>query len=343
VRAAVLTGVGSVEVQERPDPVARPGWVVVRVDVASLCGTDTHQYEGRVDSPFPRVPGHDFAGTVVAVGDGVDPALTGRQFAVKPSLPCGECAACADGRPLDCGRKKLIGLWSDGCLAERIAVPAVNLVPVPEGVPLWAGALLEPFAVALNCVDRLHLALGDTVLVLGQGPIGLAVARLAAASGAGQLLVTDVRDEVFAVSRSYGATTCLDSRDPALVQQVLDLTGGRGADVVVETSGAPAATASVVDLVRKEGKASFIGFANDLPPIPVVPVMLKTLTLFGIGGNGGRGQYERALELVRTGRVDLGPLVTHRFPLDDVAEAFEVATTKRDGAIKVLVDVPAAG
>ena len=337
MRAAVLTGIGSVEVQERPDPVARPGWVVVRVGVASLCGTDAHQYEGRIDSTFPRVPGHDFAGTVESVGEGVSPDLVGTFFAVKPSLPCGECAACADGRPLDCPRKKLIGLWSDGCLAERIAVPAVNLVPVPEGVPPWGAALLEPFAVGLNCVDRLRVALGDTVLVLGQGPIGLAVARLVAASGAGQLVVTDVREEVFPVSRAYGATTCLDSRDETLVQQVLDLTDGRGADVVVETSGAPAAVASVIDLVRKEGKASFIGYANDLPGIPVVPMMLKTLTVFGVGGNGGRGQYERSLELIRTGRVDLEPMVTHRFALDEVAEAFEVASTKRDGAIKVLV------
>lgn len=339
MRAAVLTGIGHVEVQERPDPVAGPGWVVVKVDVASLCGTDAHQYEGRIDSPFPRVPGHDFAGTVESVGEKVDPGLVGTFFAVKPSLPCGECAACAGGRPLDCPRKKLIGLWSDGCLAERIAVPVVNLVPVPEGVPRWGAALLEPFAVALNCVDRLHLALGDTVLVLGQGPIGLAVARLAAASGAGQLIVTDVREEVFSVSRTYGATTCLDSRDPDLVRKVLGLTEGRGADVVIETSGAPAASASVIDLVRKEGKASFIGYANDLPGIPVVPMMLKTLTVFGIGGNGGRGQYERSLELIRTGRIDLEPLVTHRFTLEDIAEAFEVASTKRDGAIKVVLEL----
>lgn len=338
MRAAVLTRVGRVEVQERPEPMAVPGWVVVRVDVASLCGTDAHQFEGRIDSPFPRVPGHDFAGTVEAVGDGVDPGLVGRSFAVKPSLPCGECAACAAGRPLDCGKKKLIGLWSDGCLAERIAVPVVNLVPIPDGVPVWGAALLEPFAVGLNCVDRLQIMLGDTVLVLGQGPIGLAVTRLAAASGAGQLVVTDVRKEVFSVSQDYGATVCLDSRDETLVPQVLELTGGRGADIVIETSGAPAASASVIDLVRKEGKASFIGYANDLPGIPVVPMMLKTLTVFGIGGNGGRGQYERSLELIRTGRVDLEPLVTHRFGLADVAEAFEVASTKRDGAIKVLIE-----
>ncbi|SDF89286.1 zinc-dependent alcohol dehydrogenase [Klenkia brasiliensis] len=338
MKAVVLAGVGQVEVQERPDPTADPLHVVVHVDVASLCGTDAHQFEGRIDSPFPRVPGHDFAGTVVSVGEGVDESLVGQQFAVKPSLPCGVCAACVDGPSLDCPNKKLIGLWSDGCFAELVAVPRVNLVPIPDGVPIWGAALLEPFAVALNCIDRLQIKLGDSVLVLGQGPIGLAVARFAALSGAGRLTVTDVREEVFEVSRAFGATDCLDSRTDGLVDRVLEMHGGRGADIVVETSGAPAASASVIDLVRKEGKASFIGYANDLPGIPVVPMMLKTATVFGVGGNGGRGQYERSLELIRAGRVDLSPLVTHRFSLDDAPEAFEVASTKRDGAIKVLLE-----
>ncbi len=214
------------------------------------------------------MPGHDFAGTVVSVGEGVDESLVGQQFAVKPSLPCGNCAACVDGPSLDCPNKKLIGLWSDGCFAELVAVPRVNLVPIPDGVPIWGAALLEPFAVALNCIDRLQIKLGDSVLVLGQGPIGLAVARFAALSGAGRLTVTDVREEVFEVSRAFGATDCLDSRTDGLVDRVLEMHGGRGADIVVETSGAPAASASVIDLVRKEGKASFIGYANDLPASP---------------------------------------------------------------------------
>ena len=107
--------------------------------------------------------------------------------------------------------------------------------------------------------------------------------------------------------------------------------------IVIETSGFPASSAMCLDLVRKEGKLAHIGWANDLPPLPVVPIMAKTLTVFGIGGNGGRGQYERALELVRTGRFDLDPVVTHRFSLDDVAEAFATAASKADGAIKVVV------
>jgi 2-desacetyl-2-hydroxyethyl bacteriochlorophyllide A dehydrogenase len=337
MRAAVLTGIRQVRLEERPEPQARPGWVVVRVESASICGTDSHQYDGRVDTPFPRVPGHDFAGRVEAVGDGVDGALVGTPVAVKPSLPCGECADCNAGRLADCGRKRLIGLWSDGCMAEKVAVPQVNLVPRPDGVEDWQACLLEPLAVGLNTVDRLQIMLGETVLILGQGPIGLALTRLCSLSGAGRLIVTDAREAPFAVSRAYGATECLNVTETDVVPAVAGLTGGAGADIVIETSGFPASSAIVLDVVRKEGKVAHIGWANDLPPLPVIPIMAKTLTVFGVGGNGGRGQYERSIELVRSGRVDLGPMVTHRFALDDIAVAFETAASKAEGAIKVVV------
>lgn len=337
MRAAVLTGLETVELQERPEPELRPGWVVVQVEAASLCGTDVHQYDGRIDTPFPRVPGHDFAGRVAEVGEGVDASLVGSPVAVKPSLPCGECADCQAGKLGECTKKKLIGLWSDGCLTERVAVPQVNLVPRPEGVEAWQAALLEPLAVGLNTVDRLRIVLGETVVVLGQGPIGLALTRLCALSGAGRLIVTDAREAPFAVSRAFGATDCVNVAEVDAREQILGLTDGVGAEVVIETSGFPASSQMCLDLVRKEGKLAHIGWANDLPPLPVIPIMAKTLTVFGIGGNGGRGQYERSLELVRSGRVELEPMVTHRFSLDDVAEAFGVASSKSGGAIKVVV------
>jgi 2-desacetyl-2-hydroxyethyl bacteriochlorophyllide A dehydrogenase len=337
VRAAVLTGLGQVELQERPDPSPQPGWVVVAVESMSICGTDAHQYDGRIDTPFPRVPGHDFSGRVAELGEGVDACWQDVPVAVKPSLPCGDCPECNTDKPFDCQKKKLIGLWSDGCMTERIAVPVVNLIPRPDGVEAWQASLLEPLAVGLNTVDRLGIKVGDTVVVLGQGPIGLALTRLCALSGAGDLVVTDAREAPFAVSRAYGATHCLDVTKVDPVQSVLDLTGGKGADVVIETSGFPASSKLVLDCVRKEGKVAHIGWANDLPPLPVIPIMAKTLTVYGVGGNGGRGQYERSLELVRSGRLDLAPMVTHRFSLDDVATAFSVAAGKTEGVIKVVL------
>src|SRR6478736_1456237 len=243
MRAAVLTGIGQVHIEDRPEPTAPPGWVVVRVESASLCGTDSHQYDGRIDTPFPRVPGHDFAGRVDSVGDGVDQSLIGDPVAVKPSLPCGECADCSAGKLADCKKKKLIGLWSDGCMTEKVAVPQVNLVPRPEGVQAWQASLLEPLAVGLHTVDRLRIVLGETVVVLGQGPIGLALTRLCSLSGAGRLVVTDARDDPFALSRAYGATDCVNVRERDPVEAITELTDGAGADIVIETSGFPASSA----------------------------------------------------------------------------------------------------
>ena len=337
MRAAVLTALETIELQERPEPVAAPGWVVVQVESASLCGTDVHQYDGRIDTPFPRVPGHDFSGRVASVGEDVDESWVGRAVAVKPSLPCGDCPECHTDKPFDCKKKKLIGLWSDGCMTERVTVPVVNLIPRPDGVEAWQASLLEPLAVGLNTVDCLRIILGESVVVLGQGPIGLALTRLCALSGAGKLIVTDAREAPFEVSRAFGATDCVNVAETDAREAILERTEGVGADIVIETSGFPASSAMCLDVVRKEGKLAHIGWANDLPPLPVIPIMAKTLTVYGVGGNGGRGQYERALELVRSGRFDLDPLVTHRFSLDDVAEAFDVASSKAGGAIKVIV------
>ena len=158
----------------------------MQVESASLCGTDSHQYDGRITTPFPRVPGHDFSGRVESVGEGVDDgdrrhAGGGQAVAAVrglPGVPRGQARSTARS-------KKLMGLWSDGCMTEKVAVPRVNLIPRPEGVEAWQASLLEPIAVGLNTVDRLRIVLGETVMVLGQGPIGLALTRLCALSGAG--------------------------------------------------------------------------------------------------------------------------------------------------------------
>jgi threonine dehydrogenase-like Zn-dependent dehydrogenase len=225
----VLTGLETIALEERPEPEAPPGWVIVKVESASLCGTGSHQYDGRITTPFPRVPGHDFSGRVESVGEGVDDGIVGMGVAVKPSLPCEDCPECHAGKLLDCQKKRLMGLWSDGCMTEKVAVPRVNLIPRPEGVEAWQASLLEPIAVGLNTVDRLRIVLGETVMVLGQGPIGLALTRLCALSGAGQLIVTDARDDPFSASKAYGATHCLNVMQTDVKAAVTDLTErGRG-------------------------------------------------------------------------------------------------------------------
>ena len=303
MRAAVLTGVKQVRIEDRPEPEARPGWVVVTVESASLCGTDSHQYDGRIDTPFPRVPGHDFAGRVESVGDGVDTAWLGAPVAVKPSLPCDDCPECAAGKPLDCKKKKLIGLWSDGCLTEKVAVPVVNLVPRPEGVEAWQASLLEPLAVGLNTVDRLQIMLGETVLVLGQGPIGLALTGCAPCPGP-RLIVTDARRRRSRSPRSArptASTSCRRRRQAG--RRRPDRCSGAGADIVIETSGFPASSAIVLDVVRKggEGSRTSAGLTAAAAGHPDHGEDADRVR----GGRQRRlGQYERSQELVRSGRID---------------------------------------
>ena len=173
--------------------------------------------------------------------------------------------------------------------------------------------------------------------MLGQGPIGLALTRLCALSGAGRLIVTDAREAPFAVSRPTAPPTASTSPTPTSRQAVADLTGGAGADVVIETS-ASRVVGVVLDLVRKEGRIAHIGWANDLPPLPVIPIMAKTLTVFGVGGNGGRGQYERSLELVRSGRVDLVAAGDPHLPPGPGGRGVPDGVVQAGGAIKVLVE-----
>lgn len=253
----------------------------------------------------------------------------GTPVAVKPSVPCDDCPTCRDGHYDECPRKKLMGLWLDGCYTEKVEVPRTSLVPRPEDVPAWQACLLEPLAVALNTIDRVQIQLGDTVLVLGQGPIGLSVTRLAALSGAGKLIVTDVREEVFEIARAWGATHTIDVREQDPIEAVMELTDGRGADVVIETSGIVASGEIVIDVTRKEGKLAMIGFAKDLTPLPIIPMLMKTLTPTPSAATAGAASTNGLLELLHTGRVQLDELVTHRFALDDVAEALDTGLKRR--------------
>lgn len=335
MRACRISGMRQIEVVEVPDPIPEPGSVLVRVQAASLCGTDLHQYDATLPISYPRIPGHDCSGVVESLGAGDSTVVPGDRVAVKPSLPCRSCGACRARQYHDCIQKKLMGLWSDGCLAEYVQVPAANVALLPDVVSFDAAANLEPFTVAINTFKRIPQNLGSWVVVLGQGPIGLGQTRIATLLGH-RVVAVDTRAEALALARRYGAEVTLDPDKDDIPSRVATLTG-HGADAVIETAGVSATVEMMMPLVRKYGHLANVGISAGIGTHDVAALVARGLTVHGIGGNGGKGQYEAAIDLVASGRIEPEALVTHHYDLEEAGSAFELAHSKREPTIKVVV------
>ena len=336
MKAIRIKEVGKLEMIEMDVPPVSAKHVLLKVNSMSICGTDLHELEGKVPVPLPRIPGHDFSGTIVELGQGVHGFAIGHRVVVKPSFPCYVCTACKAGFFESCPDTKLIGVNSEGCLREFIVVPAANLIPMPEHISFEAASILEPFTVGLNTFRKLKMDVGESVTILGQGPIGLGVTRIAALSGAGQIFAVDVRENVLEIAGKFGATKMINTMGQNALEKILEATGGP-ADIVIETAGASASVGLLPALVKKGGRIVNIGIFKGIGAIPVEAIVAKELNIVGVGGNGGKGKYEVALRLVERGVIDPTLLITHRYPFDEAINAFEVARDKSKNSIKVVV------
>lgn len=324
------------ELVEMDMPSISPHHVLLKVMAVSICGTDVHQWEGKTPTPLPRIPGHDFSGIVEEVGPAVDGFKAGDRVAVRPSLPCYICRACAAGFYEACPNTKLMGLFSDGCFREYMAIPESNLISLPDNVTFEAASVLEPFTVGLNAFRKLSINIGETIAVLGAGPIGLGVIRIAGIAGAGRVYAIDVRSEALEIAREFGATDVIDlSTEEG--RNAYDELKARKTDIVIETAGASATVAMIPGLVRKEGRIVNIGIVQGIGAVPTEEIVRFALTVIGVGGNGGKGKYVTALDLAARGIIDPERLITHTFPFEKAIEAFEVARDKPGGTIKVAV------
>ena len=335
---AIFYGPRDIRVEERPDPEPGPGEAVVRVRAAGICGGDLHEYRaGRqlYPIPYPRpAQGHELAGEVVAVGRDVDEVRPGDCVGVQPMVGCGECDWCRHGRMALCARLEHLGVVRSGGFAELCLAPAANLFLLPLDVGFDEAALLDCTAVAVHAVHRVPIPAGARVTVLGTGAIGQAVAQVARASGAGRVTVVGTRSGPLELARSLGADRTVDlgsgETPPADADVVFETAGGDG---LLERAVATAATGASIGLVGE----SFDEQALDLAS--AMPKELTFAIVWSYGSWGGRSEYRRALDLVAAGRVSLAPVVTHRFRLRSLVEAFDTARDRaRSGAVKVLVE-----
>ena len=323
----------------RPDPVPGPTDVLLRVEAASVCGTDREVHEWTPAAQAfgvstPRVLGHEGVGTVLEVGREVTAVGPGDRVALESHVACGSCFSCRTGNGHHCGATAILGMHLDGVFAERVAVPERICVPVPDAIPTEVGALLEPAGVAWHAVQRSGMTgAGGTVLVTGAGPVGLVIAQLSVLLGATTVVV--VEPNPFRRERAASLGVVALSPDDDVVAACRDLTARGGVDVAFEASAAAAAFPTIFEAVRREGTVVTVGHPAAPVGVDVAAwVNKKGVTLRGVFGRRLWDTWEAMVPLVASGRLDLSWLVTHRLGLEQLDEAVDLLAGE---ASKVLL------
>lgn len=328
-RAAVMTGLAALEIQDRPLPEPGPRQVVVRVEAVGVCGSDAAYFTyGRIGNYVvdgPIVLGHEAAGQVELVGSEVTNVSPGDRVAIEPGTPCRDCRQCRAGRYHLCpGLEFLATPPYDGALLEHLLIDSRNLFQLPDNVSYEEGALLEPLSVGIWGCKRGQLNAGEDVLVTGAGPVGLASAAAARALGAGTVTITDLSDFRLDLARSMGFET-EHSASPA----------DRTFDVLVECSGAPGVLAEGLGRLRPGGRAAMVGLSKEESVgLPLAQLNPNELSLSWV--NRYNDTWPLAIRLVSTRRIDLRPLLTHHFPLDQSADALTLSHRVSD-SVKAMV------
>lgn len=350
MKAALFYGGKDIRVCEVKTPVPGPGEVLVKVLAAGVCGSDLHPYRTPPDeataSAPPRLSGHELAGEIAALGPGVLELSVGQRVGVEPRhlVGCGQCRWCRRGETQLCAELGMLNgarVHSTG-FAEYSLESADKCFPLPESMPTEHAAILDVVAVAIHALQRVPVRPVDSVVVIGAGPIGLAIAQVAKTAGARRVIVLDACDTPLELATRLGCDGAINvTRDdaPAVVRA---LTGGAGADVVYEAVGGRAPTlAQAVEIVAPGGQIGTVGMFQEPQSLDIWTCMRKEVTLRWIWSYGlwdGVPEFQITLDMMAEGRLDVAPLITHRFPLAHIADAFAAADDKASsGAVKVLV------
>lgn len=343
MRALVLEGQAAIAVRDVEEPEVGPGQVRLEVRAAAVCGSDVHRFV-RGHREYPMILGHEAAGVIDRVGDGVDRSLVGRHAILVPLVPDHTCDQCLAGRFSACRAYSFVGSRRQGAFAERVVVPAANVMPVPDGLPFEHAALIEPATVARHMLDLGRFEAGSSAAVLGAGSIGLMLVQWLRLLGASLIVATDISDANRAAAVELGAHATLDPTRDAVTDEIAGLTGA-GVDVTFEASGAPAALASTVEVTRPRGSVVLGGNQPadaQLPMAFVEALMRRELTLSGCfmsySAPWPGHEWTDSLAAVMDGGLDMGAMISHRARLSDAAALFADIAAHRLAHRKIVFD-----
>ncbi len=350
MRATVFHGVNDIRVEDVPRPHAGPGEAVIRVTMTTICGTDLHIVRGEYPVKPGLVIGHEPVGVIEELGVGVTGYKIGDRVLVGAITPCGQCNACLSGKWSQCGHGngfEAIGGWRfgntiNGAQAEYLLVPSAqaNLAKIPDGVTDEQVILLSDIAsTGIGGAESGGVRIGDFVAVFAQGPIGLCASVGAKLMGASVVIGVDGDDNRIAMARKMGVDVVIDHRKVDVIEEIRKITGGIGVDVAIEALGTQPTFESALRVLRPGGTLSSLGVYSGKLQVPYDAFAA------GLGDHrivttlcpGGKERMRRLIEMVRRGKLDLRPLLTHRFKLADINQAYKVFGERRDGVMKVVI------
>ncbi len=343
MNALVLHAVGDLRFEQVPVPSIQEGEALVRVAAVGVCGSDVPRVYEHGTYRFPLIPGHEFSGVVEHVR-GPGEHRVGERVTVKPLIPCRRCPFCEIGAFGQCVAYDYVGSRRDGAFAEYVAVPQQNLVPLPDGVGLVEAALSEPAAVALHAVRQGEVDAGDTVAILGAGPIGMLLAQWARIRGAGRVLLVDIDPRKLALAQQLGLGETLNAREGDPVSWIMARTDGLGADVALEAAGVAITVDQALRATRPLGRVVLMGNPSgdvNLPQRTVSLVLRKELTLRGTWNSRFAAlpvdEWRVVVEMMAAGRLAVAPLISHRVPLREGVAALEMMHRPREFYSRVVL------
>ncbi len=338
MKGIICEEVGRFEFREdMPEPQMREGEAIVRIRRIGICGTDLHAYRGHQPYfAYPRVLGHELAGTIEQIGRNREGLRAGDQVSLIPYVHCGRCRACRSGKTNCCQHMEVLGVHVDGGMRERIAVPVHCLIRT-EGLTLDQAAMLEPFAIGAHAVRRSGVGAGDQVLVIGAGPIGLGVMAMARFAGAG-IIAMDVNDDRLAFCKVWAKAehTVNALREPK--ERLAELTDGSFPAYVIDATGNASSMESAFGLVGHGGSLTYVGLVKGAITFSDPEFHARELTLQG-SRNATREDFERVLAAISAGDIDVGRYITHRCGFEDMIGQFDAWLQPESKVIKALVEL----
>jgi len=341
MRALLLKDYLQLQLVEMPEPEIGPGDVLVRVWACGICGSDVHGYDGSTGRRIPPlVMGHEAAGTVAAVGDQVKGLQPGDRVTFDSTVYCGSCQFCREGKVNLCDNRRVLGVSCGdyrrhGAFAEYVAVPARIVYHLPASLSFEYAAMIEATSIAVHAVGLASVRPGSTAVVVGSGMIGLLSIQALRAAGVENLFAVDIDDRRLALAAQFGVRQTFNSAALDAAAGVRDLTDGRGVDLAIEAVGNTGALQTAVASLRKGGTAVLIGNISPSVDLPLQSVVTREIRL--LGSCASSGEIPECIELLASGRIQVGPLITAVAPLEDGAAWFERFRSRQPDLMKVVL------